>query len=74
MNQMAYMSISLFFFGAINITFLFTENGEVYTWGWKECIPSGRVFGDQSMGTSLEKDVFERQNFFLTDQGNYHMG
>ncbi|XP_022765107.1 ultraviolet-B receptor UVR8-like isoform X2 [Durio zibethinus] len=45
-----------------------TENGEVYTWGWKECIPSGKVFGDPSMGTSLEKDVFERQNSFLTEQ------
>ncbi|XVE52616.1 hypothetical protein DITRI_Ditri02bG0136000 [Diplodiscus trichospermus] len=45
-----------------------TENGEVYTWGWKECIPSGKVFGDPSMGTSLEKDLFERQNSFLTEQ------
>ncbi|WRX11569.1 Regulator of chromosome condensation [Theobroma cacao] len=33
-----------------------------------ECIPSGKVFGDPSMGTSLEKDVFERQNSFLTEQ------
>ncbi|XWS56618.1 hypothetical protein CRYUN_Cryun09bG0101800 [Craigia yunnanensis] len=45
-----------------------TENGEVYTWGWRECIPSGKVFGDPSMGTSLEKDAFERQNSFLTEQ------
>ncbi|KAB2034264.1 hypothetical protein ES319_D04G072800v1 [Gossypium barbadense] len=48
-----------------------TENGEVYTWGWKECIPSGKVFGDPSTGTSLEKDVFERQNS-LTEQVSPH--
>ncbi|KAJ4719959.1 Ultraviolet-B receptor UVR8 [Melia azedarach] len=45
-----------------------TDSGEVYTWGWKECVPSGRVFGDPSTGTSLEKDVFERQSSFLTEQ------
>ncbi|XP_059628089.1 ultraviolet-B receptor UVR8-like isoform X2 [Cornus florida] len=45
-----------------------TENGEVYTWGWKECVPSGKVFGDPSTGLSPEKDVFERQNSFLTEQ------
>ncbi|KAF3433649.1 hypothetical protein FNV43_RR24752 [Rhamnella rubrinervis] len=45
-----------------------TECGEVYTWGWKECIPSGKVFGDPSMATSYEKDVFERQGSFLTEQ------
>lgn len=52
--------------------FLFpnTENGEVYTWGWKECVPSGKVFGDPSGGGSLEKDVFERQSSFLTEQGD----
>ncbi|KAK9283880.1 hypothetical protein L1049_012135 [Liquidambar formosana] len=45
-----------------------TESGEVYTWGWKECVPSGKVFGDPSVGGSLEKDVFERQSSFLTEQ------
>ncbi|KAH9766854.1 Regulator of chromosome condensation (RCC1) family protein [Citrus sinensis] len=45
-----------------------TEGGEVYTWGWKECVPSGRVFGDLSTGTGLDKDVFERQSSFLTEQ------
>ncbi|XVF23958.1 hypothetical protein REPUB_Repub13aG0084600 [Reevesia pubescens] len=49
-----------------------TENGEVYTWGWKECIPSGKVFGDPSIATSLEKDVFERQNSFSADQVSPH--
>ncbi|CAK9134824.1 unnamed protein product [Ilex paraguariensis] len=44
-----------------------TEGGEVYTWGWKECVPSGKVFGDPSM-LSLEKEVSERQSSFLTEQ------
>ncbi|XP_052184195.1 ultraviolet-B receptor UVR8 isoform X2 [Diospyros lotus] len=42
-----------------------TEHGEVYTWGWKECVPTGKVFGDTSTG---EKDVYERQSSFLTEQ------
>ncbi|KAJ0101529.1 hypothetical protein Patl1_06453 [Pistacia atlantica] len=49
-----------------------TENGEVFTWGWKECVPSGKVFGDPSTGTSLEKEAFERQSSFLTEQVSPH--
>ncbi|KAK0591840.1 hypothetical protein LWI29_009095 [Acer saccharum] len=45
-----------------------TESGEIFTWGWKECIPSGKVFGDPSAGKSSEKDVVERQSPFLTEQ------
>ncbi|PSR93138.1 Ultraviolet-B receptor like [Actinidia chinensis var. chinensis] len=45
-----------------------TENGEVYTWGWRECIPSGKVFGDPSTGISLDKEVLERHSSFLTEQ------
>ncbi|XP_042968736.1 ultraviolet-B receptor UVR8-like isoform X6 [Carya illinoinensis] len=44
-----------------------TESGEVYTWGWKECVPSGKVLADPTLGVSFEKDVFERQ-CSLTDQ------
>ncbi|XP_041000485.1 ultraviolet-B receptor UVR8-like isoform X5 [Juglans microcarpa x Juglans regia] len=44
-----------------------TESGEVYTWGWKECVPSGKVFVDPTLVASFEKDVFERQ-CSLTDQ------
>uniref|UniRef100_A0A2P2Q5Y0 Ultraviolet-B receptor UVR8 n=1 Tax=Rhizophora mucronata TaxID=61149 RepID=A0A2P2Q5Y0_RHIMU len=44
-----------------------TDNGEVYTWGWKECVPSGKVLGDLSAAT-LEKDISERQSQFLTEQ------
>ncbi|EXC04695.1 hypothetical protein L484_009887 [Morus notabilis] len=45
-----------------------TNIGEVYTWGWKECIPSGKVFGDLSAGASTEKEVLERQSSFSMEQ------
>ncbi|XP_038678924.1 ultraviolet-B receptor UVR8-like isoform X2 [Tripterygium wilfordii] len=44
-----------------------TDSGEVYTWGWKECIPSGKVIGDTLTVATLEKETFERQNVFLTE-------
>nr|XP_011466532.1 PREDICTED: protein RCC2 homolog isoform X2 [Fragaria vesca subsp. vesca] len=34
-----------------------TESGEVYTWGWKECVPSGKVFHDLALMGSIEKDA-----------------
>lgn len=47
------------------------DNGEVYTWGWKECVPSGKVFGDPTIGGNLEKEALERQTSFLTEQGDF---
>ncbi|KAL3523858.1 hypothetical protein ACH5RR_016692 [Cinchona calisaya] len=49
-----------------------TESGEVYTWGWKECVPSGKVFGDPSPGIGIEKDVTDRQSSFSLDQVSPH--
>ncbi|KAJ1286199.1 hypothetical protein BS78_03G334600 [Paspalum vaginatum] len=43
-----------------------TDEGEVYTWGWKECVPTGRVVGDQSSVGTMEKD--ERQIAMATEQ------
>ncbi|KAL5220980.1 hypothetical protein ABZP36_025693 [Zizania latifolia] len=43
-----------------------TDEGNVYTWGWKECVPTGRVISDQSSVGTLEKD--ERQSATATDQ------
>ncbi|ONM36449.1 regulator of chromosome condensation1 [Zea mays] len=43
-----------------------TDEGDVYTWGWKECVPTGRVIGDQSSVGTKEKD--ERQMAMATDQ------
>ncbi|KAL5126798.1 Ultraviolet-B receptor UVR8 [Glycine soja] len=50
-----------------------TEHGAVYTWGWKECIPSGRVFGEPSTGVSLEKDVPGRHSQVSTEQGMFDL-
>lgn len=49
------------------------DMGAVYTWGWKECVPSGKVIAEPSMGTNFEKDVMERQCSFLTDQGSFNL-
>lgn len=48
-----------------------TDRGEVYTWGWKECVPSGKVFGDSSLGGTLEKDTVDKQSSVFMEQGNY---
>lgn len=53
--------------------FSFADCGEVYTWGWKECIPTGKVFGEPSTGVSPEKDVPGRQSSFLTEQGMFDL-
>ncbi|KAK1320419.1 Ultraviolet-B receptor UVR8 [Acorus calamus] len=45
-----------------------TEKGEVYTWGWKECVPSGKVIGEQPTGVGMEKEVVERQSGVLSEQ------
>ncbi|XAR71988.1 hypothetical protein NMG60_11018467 [Bertholletia excelsa] len=44
------------------------ENGGVYTWGWKECVPPGKVFGDPTLGVGPEQDVYERQTTLLAEQ------
>ncbi|CAL9046332.1 ultraviolet-B receptor UVR8-like isoform X1 [Musa acuminata AAA Group] len=44
-----------------------TAQGEVYTWGWKECVPTGRITRDQSSsGGTSEKE--ERHSGLLSDQ------
>lgn len=48
-----------------------TDRGEVYTWGWKECVPSGKVFGDSSPGGNLEKDQLEKQSSVFTEQDEF---
>lgn len=48
-----------------------TDNGEVYTWGWKECVPSGKVIGDQPTGGSLKREFLERQSGIMSEQGKF---
>lgn len=44
--------------------------GDVYTWGWKECVPSGKAIDDHSASTILVKDALARQSGSLTEQGS----
>lgn len=53
--------------GLVLNCFAGTDQGDVYTWGWKECVPTGRVIGDQVSVGTMEKD--ERQMAMATDQG-----
>ncbi|XP_059667853.1 ultraviolet-B receptor UVR8-like [Cornus florida] len=45
-----------------------TDAGGVYTWGWKECVPSGKVIHDLAARGSFKKDTFEKQISTLTEQ------
>ncbi|XP_042467016.1 ultraviolet-B receptor UVR8-like isoform X1 [Zingiber officinale] len=46
-----------------------TAQGDVYTWGWKECVPTGRIMRDQSFpGGTSEKE--EKHGGFLSDQAS----
>ncbi|KAG2282083.1 hypothetical protein Bca52824_053303 [Brassica carinata] len=47
----------------VAITCDFLDSHEVYTWGWKECIPTGRVFGQ------VEGDSCEMNTSFSAEQG-----
>ncbi|TQE08237.1 hypothetical protein C1H46_006204 [Malus baccata] len=47
-----------------------TETGEVYTWGWKECVPSGNLIGDLGMVERLQKDTTGNQSSLPAEQVN----
>eukprot|EP00253_Pinus_taeda_P020760 PITA_20760 len=48
-----------------------TDRGEVYTWGWKECVPTSKVTADQvaTVTSSSEKESSDSQAELLKDQG-----
>ncbi|XP_044473732.1 alsin-like [Mangifera indica] len=46
------------------------DMGEVYTWGWKECVPSARVPLFLTTGGISQKDVIGKQSGSLTGQVN----
>ncbi|KAK1409441.1 hypothetical protein QVD17_35967 [Tagetes erecta] len=45
-----------------------TVTGEVYTWGWKECVPSGTLIGDSN--TAETRQETERHNLFLSEENS----
>lgn len=47
-----------------------TEKNDVYTWGWKECVPSSKLVANFAAGGSVEGDSFRKESSVLTEQGN----
>ncbi|XP_022767598.1 ultraviolet-B receptor UVR8-like isoform X6 [Durio zibethinus] len=45
-----------------------TDTGEVYTWGWKECVPLVKVTHDLITGGSFQKDIVGKQSTFQSEQ------
>lgn len=49
------------------------ETGEVYTWGWSECIPSMKTLRDLAIGGGSLKDSTGKQSLPATEQGNFEV-
>ncbi|KAJ4704613.1 ultraviolet-B receptor UVR8-like [Melia azedarach] len=45
-----------------------TETGEVYSWGWKECVPSVKGPRDLASGGSFHKETAGKQSALSTEQ------
>ncbi|KAL3531784.1 hypothetical protein ACH5RR_005305 [Cinchona calisaya] len=45
-----------------------TGEGDVYTWGWKECVPSSTITCNFIAVGSDEGDAFEKQSSVVTEQ------
>ncbi|XP_019250462.1 PREDICTED: ultraviolet-B receptor UVR8-like isoform X3 [Nicotiana attenuata] len=45
-----------------------TEKNDVYTWGWKECVPSSKLVANFAAGGSVEGDAFRKESSVLTEQ------
>lgn len=56
----------------MELTAVYAEDGDVYLWGWKECVPSGKVFTDLITVGSLQKDVAGKQSSSVAEQGADH--
>lgn len=45
------------------------DKGEVYTWGWKECVPSGKVIRSWSSMKNSEVETSTKQSPTISEQG-----
>ncbi|KAH6798171.1 Regulator of chromosome condensation family protein [Perilla frutescens var. hirtella] len=45
-----------------------TDKGEVYTWGWKECVPSVKITRNWTAMKNCEDEIVTRQSSTLTEQ------
>lgn len=48
---------------------MFADKGEVYTWGWKECVPSVKLTCSWATVKNSEDETVTRQSSTLIDQG-----
>lgn len=48
----------------------YADKGNVYTWGWKECVPSAKITRNMTAGVSDDGDASGKQVSVLTEQGN----
>lgn len=48
---------------------LYADKGEVYTWGWKECVPSVKITCTWTNMKNSEDQAVARQSSTMTDQG-----
>ncbi|KAL8508999.1 hypothetical protein ACS0TY_016260 [Phlomoides rotata] len=47
-----------------------TDKGEVYTWGWKECVPSVKIPRSWTTVKSCEDEIAAKQDITTTEQGS----
>lgn len=56
----------------MELTAMCAEDGDVYLWGWKECVPSGKVFTDLITAGSPQKDLATKNSSSVAEQGADH--
>ncbi|KAI3447715.1 hypothetical protein Pfo_004380 [Paulownia fortunei] len=47
-----------------------TDKGEVYTWGWKECVPSGKLTRSWTSMKNCEDENSTKQSSTINEQGS----
>lgn len=47
----------------------YADKGEVYTWGWKECVPSVKITRSWATVKSCEDETAAKQSLTINEQG-----
>lgn len=48
---------------------MLADAGEVYTWGWKECIPTGKLTLDVILGGNINKNSIGKPSDLKNEPG-----
>ncbi|XP_016542341.1 ultraviolet-B receptor UVR8 isoform X3 [Capsicum annuum] len=51
-----------------------SEKNDVYTWGWKECVPSSKVVANFAAGGSVEGDAFRKESVLIDQESPRSQG